>query len=295
MKLPRFTYHLPETLDEALDLLARHDDAKVLAGGQSLLPLMAMRLGQPEHLVDIGQLAELRQLREVDRDDGTSELAIGAGVTHAVAERSDAVRDAAPLVARALPLVGHAAIRSRGTVCGSLAHADPAAELPAVALAADAGVIVRSVRGERRVAAADFFVGYLSSALEPDELVVEVRIPITGGARRVAIDEVSRRHGDFALIGAATVLDLDDRGVISSCALSFFGADAVPRRVDEAEALLVGAPPSTERFDEAAAVVTATLEPSGDIHASSAYRKHVAGVLTRRVLATATEPTGAAA
>jgi carbon-monoxide dehydrogenase medium subunit len=282
MKLPRFTYHRPDTLDEAVALLAEHDEAKVLAGGQSLIPLMAMRLGQPAHLVDIGRLSELAVIRDLD-----DEVVIGAGVTHAAAERSDVVQTAAPAVARALPLIGHAAIRSRGTVCGSVAHADPAAELPAVALAAQATVVARSVRGERQIAAADFFQGYLSTALEPDELVVEVRVPSAATRTGAAVQEVSRRHGDFALLGAVALVHLGDDGDVASCALAFFGADSVPRRVDEAEAALIGGPPTDERIAEAAAIATRGLDPSDDIHASREYRRHIAGVLARRALAEA--------
>jgi carbon-monoxide dehydrogenase medium subunit len=290
MKLPRFAYHRPDSLDEAMALLAEHDDAKVLAGGQSLLPLMAMRLGQPAHLVDVGRLTELAAIRTVD-----GALAIGAGVTHAAAERSDAVAASAPAVARALPLIGHAAIRSRGTVCGSIAHADPAAELPAVALATGATVVARSVRGERRIEAADFFEGYLSTALEPDELVVEVHFPSPTANTGAAVQELSRRHGDFALIGAVATVQLDAGGAVASCTLAFFGADAVPRRVEGAEAVLVGGPPTAERFAEAAEIAAREIDPSDDIHASREYRKHVAGVLTRRVLAEAVDRAGAPA
>src|SRR5882724_11314514 len=173
MKLPRFTYHRPESLEEALALLAEHEDVKVLAGGQSLIPLMALRLGAaPGHLVDIARLPELADVRD---DDGA--LAVGAGVTYARAERSEQVEAAAPLLARALPQIGHQAIRSRGTVCGSLAHADPAAELPAVALAVGAEMIVQGPAGQRTMGAGDFFEGYLSSALGEDELLVGVRFP----------------------------------------------------------------------------------------------------------------------
>jgi aerobic carbon-monoxide dehydrogenase medium subunit len=282
MKLPRFTYHRPESLEEALALLAEHDDVKVLAGGQSLIPLMALRLGAPDHLVDIARLPELADVRD---DDGA--LAVGAGVTYARAERSEQVEAAAPLLARALPQIGHQAIRNRGTVCGSLAHADPAAELPAVAVASGASVVVRSVRGERVVPAAEFFQGYLSTALEPDELIVEVRFPAFPETAGAAVVELSRRHGDFALIGVAATVDVAD-GTIAACSLVFFGAGSVPRRVEDAEAALVGAPPVAGRVDEAAAIVSAQLDPPDDIHGSRAYRKHVAGVLTRRALTEAT-------
>jgi carbon-monoxide dehydrogenase medium subunit len=283
MKLPSFTYHRPDSLEEALALLAEHEDVKILAGGQSLIPLMALRLARPCHLVDIARLPELADIRN---DDGA--LAVGAGVTYARAEGSGQVETAATLLARALPQIGHHAIRNRGTVCGSLAHADPAAELPAVAVASGASVLARSVRGERVVPAAEFFQGYLSTALEPDELVVEVRFPAFPETAGAAVVELSRRHGDFALIGVAATVDVGGGGTIAACSLVFFGADAVPRRVEDAEAALVGAPPLAERFDEAAAIVSAQLDPPNDVHGSRAYRKHVAGVLTRRALTEAT-------
>jgi carbon-monoxide dehydrogenase medium subunit len=282
MKMPRFTYHRPETVDEALAILSEHDDAKVLAGGQSLIPLMALRLGQPAHLVDIGRLDELKHIT----DDGAG-VVVGAGATHLEAERSGLVASAAPMVARAEPLIGHRAIRSRGTVCGSLAHADPAAELPAVALASGASFVARSTQGERVIAAADFFDGYLSTALAPDELLVAVRFPAVSPTAGVSVLELSRRHGDFALIGVAAMIDVDTDGIVSACSLSYFGADAVPCRVADAEASVIGGPPEATTFADAAAIVSKQLDPPGDIHGSQAYRKHVAGVLTRRALAAA--------
>ena len=283
MKLPRFTYHRPETLDEVLAILAEHDDAKVLAGGQSLIPIMALRMVQTSHLVDIGRvpLATLKEYQGV--------LVVGAGVTHLHAEQSALVASMAPMMTRAVAHVGHRAIRSRGTVCGSLAHADPAAELPAVALACGATMRIRSTRGDRVVAAADFFDGFLSTALEPDELLVAVRFPALPPSAGVEVLELSRRHGDFALLGVAAMVDVDSDGVVSACSLAYFGADSVPRRVADAEACLIGEPPSAPAFAEAAAIAAAQLEPPSDIHASRAYRKHVAGVLTRRALAAAAD------
>jgi carbon-monoxide dehydrogenase medium subunit len=280
-----FDYHRPETVDEAVALLETHgEDGKVLAGGQSLLPLLALRLTQFEHLIDIGRV---QSLQSIDVDDNGS-VSVGAAVTHASVETSDAMAAAAPAVAGAMPHVGHRAIRSRGTVCGSLAHADPAAELPAVALALDAEMLVQGSAGQRTVAARDFFVGYLSTAMGEDELLVAVRFPAWARRAGWSVQEVSRRHGDFALVGLVTTLEIDESGLLRRPALSFFGVANTPVRIAEAEQLLDGNAPDPALFAEAADAVKATVEPTGDDHASSEYRVHVAGVLTRRGLAEAT-------
>lgn len=288
MKMPNFTYHRPETLDEALRLLASHgSDAKVLAGGQSLIPVMALRLSQPGHIIDIGAVPGLDVIAE--HDGG---LRIGALVRHEAVERSPLVREKAPLLAEAMPHIGHPAIRSRGTVCGSLSHADPAAELPAVMLALGAEMVVRSSAGERVLPARDFFVTYLTSALEPSEMLVEVRVPAWKPGAGWSVQEVSRRHGDFALVGLASVLDVDRSGAVASAALSFFGVDGTPYRATGAEEGLVGTKPETAAFEEAARRVAAELDPADDIHATGAYRRHVAAELTRRALAEAASRVG---
>ncbi len=287
MKMPPFTYHRPETVAETLALLAELGaDAKILAGGQSLLPLMALRLSQPEHLVDIGRLTELDQIRS--HEGG---VAIGALIRHSQVEDSDLVANQAPLVAAAMNHIGHRAIRNRGTLVGSLAHADPAAEMPAVALAVGAEFVAATQGGERCIPASAFFDGYLTSALADDELLTEVRFPAwpvtTGGS----LEEVSRRHGDYALVGVAATLDVLD-GAIASAALAYFGASATPVRVTAAEASLVGTAPTIEAFAGAAEIVKAELDPPDDNHASAAYRSHVAGVLTKRALANAATKIG---
>ncbi len=281
MKNPPFTYHRPETLAEALALLAEHgDEAKILAGGQSLLPVMALRLGRPEHLVDINRLPDLDSISV--SDGGVS---IGALVRHATAERSDALATAAPLVHAAMPYIGHRAIRSQGTVCGSIAHADPAAEMPAVCLAAGATMVATSAEGTREIAAADFGEGYLTTALQPTEILTEVRFPAWSPTARGTVVEVARRHGDYALVGLACMIDAPG-GTIASAALSFFGVDNTPVRIPEAEAFLVGkAIDDTDAFAAAGDRVASTIEPSADVHATSNYRKHLAGVLTRKGLA----------
>ena len=291
MKMPAFCYHRPATVEEAVGLLADHGpDAKVLAGGQSLVPLLALRLSHPAHLVDIGRVAGLDTV-----DDGPGGFTVGAGVRHSQVELSPVTARVAPLVAAAMPHIGHRAIRNRGTVCGSLAHADPAAELPAVALAVDAELIVRSSAGERTIPAADFFLGYLTSALDDTELLTAVRFPPWPPSTGWSVAEISRRHGDYALVGLAAVVGLGEGGRVQRAALSFLGAGATPVRVTEAERVLVGEHPDPAAFAEAADVVTKTIEPPGDNHATAAYRAHVAGVLTRRCLAEAAERAGAAA
>ena len=289
--MPAFRYHRPSSVDEAVGLLADFGaDAKVLAGGQSLVPLLALRLSHPEHLVDIGRVEGLDTI-----DAGPDGLTVGAGVRHADLELSPVAGRAAPLVAAAMPHIGHRAIRNRGTVCGSLAHADPAAELPAVTLAVDAELVVRSSAGERTIPAGDFYLGYLSSALDETELLTAVRFPPWPARTGWSVQEISRRHGDYALVGLAAVLGVGEDGRIERAALSFFGAGATPVRVAEAERTLVGEQPDPAAFAEAAEVVTRTIDPPGDNHATAAYRAHVAGVLTRRCLAEAAGRTGAAA
>ncbi len=286
MKMPVFAYHRPESVSEAVQLLDQlGPEAKVLAGGQSMLPLMALRLSRPEHLVDIGRIAELDQIRP--HDGG---VAIGALVRHGEAELSDLVARSAPMVAAALPHVGHKAIRNRGTVCGSLAHSDPAAEMPAVTLALDAEFVAQSVNGQRIIAATDFFHGYLTTALAANELLTEVRFPAWPDGAGASVVELSRRHGDYALVGLAAMLRIDD-GVIAAAALSFFSVSSVPVRVGEAEASLIGQSPTPEAFEEASRVVSAQLDPPDDNHASAAYRSHTAGVLTQRALTEAAHNT----
>ena len=287
MKNPPFTYHRPASLGEALALLADiGDDAKVLAGGQSLLPIMALRLGPPEHIVDIGLLADLDG---VSVDDGA--VTIGALVRHAEAEVSTDIRTHAPMIHAAMPYVGHRAIRTRGTVVGSIAHADPAAEMPAVCLATEATMTASSTQGERSIAAGDFFDGYLTTTLRPDEILTSVTFPATPPTTGATVAELARRHGDYALVGLACSVDIDG-GTISGAALSFFGAASVPVRVPEAEAMLIGRTPDAASFTAAAEVVSATLTPGADLHGSATYRRHIAGVLTRHGLAKATAQIG---
>jgi len=284
MKLPYVEYEAPTTVAEAIDLLAEHlDQASVLAGGQSLIPLLALRLARPAVLIDINGIHELSG---VSATDGW--VAIGAMTREYVAEKSETVADTVPLLAAALPLIGHEAIRSRGTIGGSLAHADPAAELPAVARALDAEFVVRGQSGERVVPAEQWFEGFLTTSRRPDELLVEVRFPTAGRGTGISFQEVARRHGDFAIVGLAASLTLSD-GAISDARLAFAGLSDVPVRAAAAEDLLVGERPSTELFDEAARRATGDVDPPADLHGSSDYRKTVAAAMVRRGLRAAAD------
>jgi carbon-monoxide dehydrogenase medium subunit len=287
MKLPPFDYQAPVSVAEAVGLLAEHrDEASVLAGGQSLIPLLALRLARPAVLIDINGIAELSGVSAAD-----GWVAIGAMTREYVAEASDTVATAVPLLAAALPLIGHQAIRSRGTIGGSLAHADPAAELPAVARALDAELVVRGQSGERVIPAADWFEGYLTTSRRSDELLVQVRFPAAGQGTGVSFQEVARRHGDFAIVGLAVSLTLSG-GTISDARLAFAGLSDVPVRAAAAEDLLAGARPSAELFDEAARRAVGELDPPGDLHGPPDYRKTVAAALVRRGLRAAADNAG---
>jgi carbon-monoxide dehydrogenase medium subunit len=290
MKNPPFEYHRPADLDEALQLLALHDGAKVIAGGQSLLPLMALRLATPPVLVDIGGIPDLDAITV--GDDGG--VRIGAQVRHAAAERSQVLAEGAPVVHEAMPYIGHRAIRNRGTVCGSVAHGDPAAEMPAVLLALGGQVVARSPRGERTIPASDFFSGYLDTALADDEIATTLQFPPWGPDSTGAVVEVARRHGDYALVGLVVVLSVRD-GLIDEAALAYFGVAGTPLRVAPAEDALRGERPSDDLFDRVGDLVRDELDPPGDLHASANHRRHLAGVLTRRGLRTAIDRIGAPA
>jgi CO/xanthine dehydrogenase FAD-binding subunit len=285
MKPPRFEYFAPTSLDEALGLLAEHgDEAKVLAGGQSLVPLLNFRLIRPGYLVDLNEIPGLGGLRE---ENGW--IAIGGMTRQRAAETSALVRERCPLLADALPQIGHAQIRNRGTIGGSLAHADPAAELPAVVAALGGELVVRSRHARRVLTPEAFFRAYLTTALEPAELLVEIRLPVTPPRTGTAFVEISRRHGDFALVGVAATVTLDDAGVCTASAVALTGVGPTPVLAREAARTLVGVKPAAAALEEVGRRVSAMVRPDGDLHASSEYRTHVAGVLTRRALARAAE------
>ena len=281
MKPAAFEYHRPRTLDEALLLLAEHgSEAKPLAGGQSLIPAMNFRLATPSVLVDLNAIDYLSHITE-----HAGGLRIGGMTRQRALERSAAVARQAPLVAATMPFVAHAAIRTRGTLGGSLAHADPAAELPAVMLALDARFTLQRQVGSRSVSAFDFFVGLFTTAIEPGELLVEVDVPGLPPATGVAFQEISRRHGDFALAGAAALVSLDGAGRCTRARVALLSLSDRPVVAEHVSTTLVGHMPSPEAIRAAAdAAAEHDIDPTSDLHASSAYRRHLAAVLTRRVL-----------
>lgn len=291
MKPPVFEYASPRSVAEAAALLGAHGgEAKLLAGGQSLMPLLAMRLARPSLLVDLGRIAELDYVR----DDG-GEIAIGAMATKTTVERSALVRERQPLFHHATRLIGHPQIRNRGTVGGSMAQADPAAEYPAAALALGATMRIAREGGERSVEAADFFLSALTTALEPGEVLTEVRLPRLAPGTGWSVLEISRRHGDFAIAGTAVTLSIEG-GRIASARIVLFGVAPSPLRVRAGEQALVGERPGPAAWELATEKArTAAEEPLSDPHASAEYRRHLAAVLVARALAEAAQRVGASA
>jgi len=280
-----FEYHAPETAADAVDLLAElGDSAKVLAGGQSLVPMLALRLAAFDHLVDIGRIAELKGIER--RDDA---VWVGAATTQATVGADADVADLVPLLAKATPLIGHFQIRNRGTLGGSIAHADPAAEYPAVAVALDAGVEVASRRGRRTIAAGDFFDGFWSTTMEADELLVGVSFPGWRGRSGFAVEEFARREGDFAIAGAAIGVQLDGDDRIRRCAIALIGLGSTPVRAAGAEAELTGRSVEDAEPAEVGRLATAGLDAvPEDLHGSASYRTRVGATVVARAWAAAT-------
>ena len=279
MKPAPFEYHAPTTIAEAAALLARlGDGAKLLAGGQSLVPMLAFRLAAFEHLVDVGRIEELKGVER--RGDA---LRIGAGTTQSAIEASAEVASAVPLLAKATPLIGHFQIRNRGTLGGSLAHADPAAEYPAVALTLDATMEVVSRTGRRTIAARDFFDGIFTTTMVPGEILAGVSFPIWSGRSGFAVRELARRHGDFAIAGAAIGVELDADDRIRRAAIGLIGLGSQPERASAAEAELAGKPADAVDADEVGrrAVADPASVPS-DLHGSAAYRRRVGAAMVAR-------------
>lgn len=287
MKPPPFEYHDPRAIDEAVALLARYgDDAKILAGGQSLLPMLNLRLARPAAVIDINRVVGLDDIAE-----SGATVRAGALVRQRVFERWASRR--LPLVAAGLALVGHAAIRNRGTVAGSIAHADPASELPALLLCLDGAVLVRSAGGEREIAAADFFQGPLMTAARADELVTHTRWSLPPAGTGWGFHEVARRHGDFALVGVAALLTVR-AGLVQHARVALFGAGATPVRARHAEAALTGQRLSADVIAEAATRAAAEIEPDSDLHATAAYRRRAGRTLATRALTDAADRAGRA-
>jgi carbon-monoxide dehydrogenase medium subunit len=305
MKPAPFAYVAPRSLDEAFEVLAAGDEAtKILAGGQSLIPLLNMRLASPARLVDLGRVKELAYVRE--RDGG---YAIGAMTRQSAVERDERITRDVPLLAEAIRWVGHPQIRNRGTVGGSIAHGDPAAELPAVAVCLDARVTVQSRRGVRTVDARDLYLGYLATTLEPDEIVTEVWLPKLTESTGYVWLEFARRHGDYAIAGVGVAATVQDEAIVSA-RLALTGVGGTPVRASAAEAILAGArlvgagssgrhpvggtsgaPLSVEpaRLRAAVEALRAATDPDDDVQATAQYRRHLAGVLAERALLAACE------
>jgi len=286
MKPAPFEYHRPESVEEALSLLAEHGyDAKLLAGGQSLVPAMNFRMAVPAVLIDLNRVAGLDGITEVDGG-----LRIGAMVRQRAAERDGLIAARAQLIAETLPYVAHAQIRNRGTMGGSIAHADPAAEIPAVMLALDARFRLRGPNGERLVTAGEFFTGLFGTALEPDEMLTEIELPAAGPRTGWAFDEVSRRHGDYALAGIAATVQVDEAGRCTAARIALLSVGEGPVLAAEAAAALVGQAPDEAAIRAAAeAASERDVDPPGDIHASPEYRRQLVKVLVQRVLPRAFE------
>jgi carbon-monoxide dehydrogenase medium subunit len=279
VKPAKFDYFAPASVDEALALLTRYGgEAKILAGGQSLVPLLNFRLSRPAALVDLNRIPALAYIRAED-----GELRVGAMTRQRTIEFSPVIAERIPLLTEATRWVGHLPIRSRGTIGGSLAHADPSAEYPAVLTALGGSVVVRGPKGERVIAAAELFQSYLTTSLEADEILVEVRLPAPPAGTGYAFEELARRHGDFALVGiAAMIMRQGDRCVMARLATS--GAGPVPLRLRAAEEILERDGLGDAAIEAAARRASELVDPDSDIHASADYRRHLAGVLTQRAV-----------
>lgn len=280
MKPAPFEYVAPESLQAALEALGRHgSDAKILAGGQSLMPLLNLRLLKPSVIIDLNQIDELSYIVELPAG-----LSIGAMTRQSKIEDSELIRRRCPLISEATKHIGHVAIRHRGTVGGSLVHADPSAELPAVALALDANFQVVGSRGIRTIPAQQFFLDYLTTAIGPDEILKEITFPAMQPNTGYAVLEVARRHGDFALAGVVTVLNLDAGGKIADVRIALFGVALTAVRALKMEAALKDHRPDLNIIREASALLDEVTDPPSDIHASAEYRKKVTAILTVRAL-----------
>ncbi|NOZ49540.1 MAG: xanthine dehydrogenase family protein subunit M [Chloroflexi bacterium] len=285
MKPPPFAYHAPTTLDEALQLMAEHGyGAKVLAGGQSLIATMNFRLAAPAVLIDLNKIPELSIIQPTAEGGAL----VGAMTRHVQVEQSELIARTAPLLHATMPHIAHPQIRNRGTFGGSIAHADPAAELPAFLRAVRGQVLAQSRRGQRWIDADDFFIGLFSTALEPDEIVTAVRLPAMPARSGWSMQELSRRHGDFALVAVEALLTLDADGACDDVRLAFCGVGEGPVLATAAAAVLQGQRPTAEVIEAAAAIAASDdVDPHSDVHATSAYRRHLVDVLAKRALTAA--------
>ena len=283
MKPAPFKYIAATSLQQALALKAQHgDEAKFLAGGQSLIPAMNFRLARPAVLIDINGIESLAGVRI-----SPGMARIGPLTRYRALQRDAAFAGLFPLIGEALPHIAHPQIRNRGTIGGNLSHADPASELPAIAVALRARVHVQSANRARSVAAADFFVSALTTDLAPDEMLTEIELPLQSPRTGSCFMEVARRRGDFAIVGVAAQMTLDDHDACSDIRLTFCGVGETPVDASPAVSMLIGQSPTEKTFRDVAASVQAMIEPAGSVHATADYQRHVAGVLTERALRTA--------
>jgi carbon-monoxide dehydrogenase medium subunit len=279
-----FTYHRPRTVQAALRLLSAHDDAKVLAGGQSLLPMMKLRILEPAHIIDIGRIAALRKIRVRE-----GRLRIGALVTHWMLEESPAVRRAAPVLAEAAATIGDLQVRNLGTIGGSLVHGDPAADYPAVVLALDAECVLTGPDGNRTVPAAEFFQGIMTTAIRPGEVLVDVAVPVRTGRLGASYQKMANPASGFALAGAAAVVGLDETGRCAHVRVGVTGVGPAAYRALAVEAALTGHEPSEDLIAQAAHAATDGVVANEDLHAGAEYRLHLGRVMTKRALTAAVE------
>jgi aerobic carbon-monoxide dehydrogenase medium subunit len=286
VKPAAFDYHRPDDIEQAVGLLAElGEDSKILAGGQSLVPMLSMRLAYFDHLIDISRLSELQGIEHRGQ-----ELWIGAGTTEAAVGADPQVREAVPLLTRATPFVGHFQIRNRGTLGGSIAHADAAGEYPAVALALDAVMEVLSPRGRRDIAAQDFFTGLWETTMAPDEVLTGVRFPVWNSRSGFSVHEFSRRHGDFAIAGAVVAVQLDDDDRVFRCAIGLLGLGSTPRRAAAAEAAVIGKPVNEVTPEEMGqAAMTELDDIPVDLQGSASYRTQIGATMTARAWAQAVQ------
>lgn len=282
MKPATFAYHQPSSVGEAIALLRADDEAKLIAGGQSLMPLLNMRLAQPTALVDLNAVDGLDGVR---MDDG--HLVVGALTRQRTLELDPQATANLPVLARVMRHIGHVTIRNRGTVGGSIAHADPSAELPLVVVALDAEVVAEGPGGRRTIAARDFYEGFLTTTLAPDEILVEIRLPTALGGAAVGFEELSRRSGDFALVSALALVQRDGDGRVAQARLAIGGANPVPLRIAAAEQLLTGATQDDALVAQAADAAAEAVQPLDDVHGPAEYRRDLTRVVARRALARA--------
>jgi aerobic carbon-monoxide dehydrogenase medium subunit len=286
MKAPAFAYARPRRITEVLKLLEEHgDEARVLAGGQTLLATLNMRLSEPALLIDMQSVHELKELSVIGNC-----LRIGAMITHSQIESSPLVARHAPLLTRAAPHIAHRAIRNLGTFGGSIAYGDPAAEWPACLLALDGVVVTRSLQGERRIAASDFFTGLYTTVLTANEIIVACELPLATDTHRFAFDELVRRHGDYAVVGLAATGQWND-GALDQLRLAWIGVGSMPFRSTTTERLLQGQPVTDQLLVQAMEALRAELQPEADLAHSVAAKRHLAGVMLKRCMATLREQT----